>query len=355
MPDDDYTFRDTTTSEFRNEDLYHHIDPGFINYRKCFSAFGKPFLEAFEQNKKTGDDHFVNVENDHIIVDLALAYCKAKGVPTLNEALQNPREGQLFCSSDQLEGNDEVYSAARIRNRVLLNFDYEKDVFVEFHTKHIVADTEKVFQSQTSIISIIGEIRGVNAHEIILHPIIMGAPSYDHPLNQEYGGDVVWFGWNWYENFPEDIDEFNKIKEVGDVAAQEWIDYMKVQSEENIKEKFCDILQDITKKDWGGEQDDLFSTHIHLSGQRKSAAFLLKGPGSGFREMTPDMLGKRGDQIYRLDGTPADLLVVQHCHKIGEAVRATLRAFAVNPSRPRRYCFIDGRDTYRILKAYGKL
>ena len=30
-------------------------------------------------------------------------------------------------------------------------------------------------------------------------------------------------------------------------------------------------------------------------------------------------------------------------------------AFAYNPAHIRRYCLIDGKDTYRILKAYGCL
>ncbi len=74
-----------------------------------------------------------------------------------------------------------------------------------------------------------------------------------------------------------------------------------------------------------------------------------------FREMTPDLLGARADQIYRLQCTPAQLLIVQHCHQIGEAVRAMLRAFVVTPHNPRRYCLIDGKETYRILKAYGEI
>lgn len=28
------------------------------------------------------------------------------------------------------------------------------------------------------------------------------------------------------------------------------------------------------------------------------------------------MLGKNGDQIYRMAGTPAKLLVLQHCHSV---------------------------------------
>jgi hypothetical protein len=85
-----------------------------------------------------------------------------------------------------------------------------------------------------------------------------------------------------------------------------------------------------------------------------TAAFLLKGPAN-FREMTPDLLGKRADQIFRLSQSPAKLLIVQHCHQIGEAVRSTLRAFAVTPHNPRRYCLINGKETFSILKAYNKI
>jgi hypothetical protein len=66
-------------------------------------------------------------------------------------------------------------------------------------------------------------------------------------------------------------------------------------------------------------------------------------------------LGKNNDQIFRLSQEPAKVLIVQHSHDITPAVRATLRAFAVQPGNPRRYCFIDGRDTLWLLSAYGLL
>ena len=66
-------------------------------------------------------------------------------------------------------------------------------------------------------------------------------------------------------------------------------------------------------------------------------------------------LGKNNDQIVRLATEPANILIVQHCHNILPAVRKTLRAFAVQPSYPRRYCLIDGKDSLRLLKAYNLL
>jgi len=63
-------------------------------------------------------------------------------------------------------------------------------------------------------------------------------------------------------------------------------------------------------------------------------------------------LGKNNDQILRLAEEPADVLFVQHCHDISPVVRKTLRAFAVQPGNPRRYCLVDGRDSLKLLKAY---
>ncbi|WP_146153619.1 hypothetical protein [Adhaeribacter arboris] len=152
---------------------------------------------------------------------------------------------------------------------------------------------------------------------------------------------------------PSDIDEFTNIKSI-EVEDEEWQEYMSKISESDVKGKLCEILKEIPSKDWGGESNDLFATQIHQSGRRTTAAFVLKGP-SKFGEMKLTHLDKNADQIFRLAQSPAKLLIVQHSHNIGEAVGATLRAFAVSPHNPRHYCLIDGRDTYKILKAYDKL
>jgi hypothetical protein len=128
---------------------------------------------------------------------------------------------------------------------------------------------------------------------------------------------------------------------------------MREISEPAFKACLGEILHDNVTKDWGGEHSDHYTSHLHLYGRRVTTAFLLKGPGSGFEPMQITHLGKNGDQIVRLAHEPADLLVVQHCHDIGSAVRQTLRAFAVQPTGARRYCLIDGRDSFRLLTAYG--
>ena len=68
--------------------------------------------------------------------------------------------------------------------------------------------------------------------------------------------------------------------------------------------------------------------------------------------MTVKHLGKNGDQIVRLAKEPVDILFVQHCHDITTAVIETLKVFATNPSNPRHYCLVDGRESLRLLDAY---
>jgi hypothetical protein len=127
---------------------------------------------------------------------------------------------------------------------------------------------------------------------------------------------------------------------------------MRVVSEAALKACLAEILGDAAAKDWGGESSDYYSAHIRLSGRRLTSAFLLKGPAR-FEPMNLKHLGKNNDQIVRLSDEPADVLFVQHCHDILPAVRKTLRAFAVQPFLPRRYCLIDGRDSLKLLRAYG--
>ena len=165
----------------------------------------------------------------------------------------------------------------------------------------------------------------------------------------------MFLGGDFGEILPEDIDQFSKMKDVKVESAEEWEKKMRGLPEEAIKKKLAGLLSEPTKKDWGGESNDHFSANVSLRGQRKTAAFLLKGP-SKFREMTLEMCGKRADQILRMIDSDADISIVQHAHLIGPEVRRILRALTIYPGNSRRkYCLIDGQATYRILKAYSLL
>jgi hypothetical protein len=131
---------------------------------------------------------------------------------------------------------------------------------------------------------------------------------------------------------------------------------LKNVSEKTVKSLICRLLGETdVPKDWGGEEADIFSSNLIVAGKRLVAAFLLKGPAQ-FHEMTMADCGKNGDQIYRLFNTPADVFVIQHCHKISPAVRKTVEAYALSHySRRCRYTLIDGYDTARILHSHGLL
>ena len=152
----------------------------------------------------------------------------------------------------------------------------------------------------------------------------------------------------------EDIEEFREYLRGPQLTATEWTSTMSQVPERRVKEAICEILCDLPKADWGGETADHYTAALHVAGKRFTEAFLLKGP-TQFRPMTIDMLGKRSNQIQRLSGTEAGVLVVQHAHEISEDVRKELRVWAREGPYPRYYCLIDGKDTYRLLKAYRKL
>lgn len=345
------------TPQEKMMDLEWHIDNGFIYHKKCFSIFGDHFLSLYNQYKNVDETYPNNVINDHLLVRLAISYCKANNVLTLSQVLQNPQQGDLFCSIEQFKGNKDVYNLDRVTNHIILPFTYNRKVYTEFSTKYFTCDTGRVEQSGEYRFAIIGRIYSVTTTDIVIHPLIMGAPTFDSPFNNNQIAPIrlLFQASSWFEIIPEEIDNFSKMKEINP-TTQEWQNYMKEKSEDDIKKRLCDILEDIPQKDWGGETNDHFTTSISIGGIRLSAAFLLKGPGNNkFKKMIPTFLGKNGDQINRLSKTPAKMLIVQHCHEIGEAVRETLQAFAVAPHIQKRYCLIDGKDTYKILKAYNKL
>jgi hypothetical protein len=351
-------FRRNTTREQRSRQLYHHIDPGFVNHRLCFNVIGPQAVAAFNAQAQPGNDHLSRLANDHLLTSTVLTILRARNAPSLGDVLQEPRQGIVFSSTEEVLGNPDFYELERPRNRIRLRFTHHYRVFLEYDRKKVSSDTLRMELREGNITSIAGGIRGVQGRSVIVAPIIMGGPWLEHPLNNDVGIDpshLMWMGHDFFELLPGDIDEFRRISDVGDdIEPNEWRMYMSQTSERDVKLKIAKLLRDEIQADWGGEEQDHFSAHVHLSGRQVTAAFVFKGPAK-FREMTPAMLGKNGDQIYRMAKTPAKVLVLQHCHSVGTAVRETLRRFAVVPHDPRHFCVIDGRDTYRLLKAYSQL
>ena len=340
--------------DLRIRDFFHHIDMGFLNRRLCMTALPRDVRVGYSAQIRHGSEPLVVLANDHLLVTTLLDVCAAHNVPTLLEALELGSQTQLFCSTERLEACHAVYNANRVEQGVKLRLDFGKPVRIAYHTKHIVSDTGRMtlaegFESGY-LESIVGVLHNRN-DRFEIEPLVIGAPWFDHPRNGDASSELMWHGAEFGELLPEDIDQFSKLTDYTPKSADEWLSAMKTLTEAKVKELLAGLMTEPTKKDWGGETNDHFSSNVSVAGTRKTAAFLLKGPAR-FQEMTLDMCGQRADQIYRLAKSSADILVVQHAHLIGEAVRETLRNFAVSPGRKRKYCVIDGQATYRILKAY---
>lgn len=344
-------------SQFRIEEFFSHIDMGFLNRRLAISALG-PLRDEFISRQSSGTDHMTVLRNDHLLVTLLIDLCSEMKVPTLAEALTLGKSTQMFMSTERLEPCPEIRTSMRVTQYVHLEFDYGKPVAIEYHTSHICSDTGRMTlvdgYTDGYREALIGLLHNKD-DRFQIEPIVMGAPFLDHPRNTDKGGELaVWSGYDYGEILPEDIVEFEKMAKLPAVDASEWMPVMSQLPEAFVKETIAKLLGEPTKKDWGGEENDHFSSAATVGGRRRTAAFLLKGP-TAFKEMTPAMCGKNGDQIYRLTRAGADISVVQHSHLIGPAVRETVRAFVVTPGRPRMFCIMDGQATYRLLKAYEQL
>lgn len=155
------------------------------------------------------------------------------------------------------------------------------------------------------------------------------------------------------------VDEIDSFEKVSRVSARVVKDKLPLAiPEKEVKASFADIIgENFVHKDWPGEKSDLYSSHVIYNEKRTSTAFLLKGPS--VKRLTIDKCGKRGNQILRLVKEPAELFVVQHNGEIDTDVIEFLEICVSNLSRKKGaklyYCVIDGVDTARVLKAYGKL
>jgi hypothetical protein len=336
----------------RAVELEHTIDPGFVHHRKIQTILTHKGMEVIDKliSALPGGlpDWQKAVRIDHVYTRVFLAWCRAAGIKPLGEILAT-KQGRMFCSTEILGPCEDVFETARATSTLMNRDDLSEKVEFQYSTNHITSDTLKSrLRTGGWPISMVAELCSYKDGTAVFEPIIMGFPWLACAC-EDPGFDIMWYGSTFFENFVEDFDEFARVK---DVPIPENVGPMRRVSEKAFKECLRELLGDSTTTDWGGENSDYYSAHLHLNGVRKTAAFLLKGPAV-FSPMNLRHLGKNNDQIVRLSHEPAQVLIVQHCHDILPPVRETLRAFAVQPSNPRRYCLMDGRDSLRLLNAYG--
>jgi hypothetical protein len=149
----------------------------------------------------------------------------------------------------------------------------------------------------------------------------------------------------------EDIKEFSKAQKVKSTTG---LSPARL-SEANTKAGFLKLLGETkVPKDWGGENNDIFTDRITLSGKKRRAAFALKGPAKT-GALVPRKMGKNGDQIQRLFDTPASVFIVQYEGEVKESVYKLMEELAKARAITGGEIFwtvLDDDATKRLRKAY---
>ncbi|MGB6165445.1 MAG: hypothetical protein WCF33_11700 [Pseudonocardiaceae bacterium] len=197
---------------------------------------------------------------------------------------------------------------------------------------------------------VLGYVQTITTDEIELRPIVIAQrwlrPTPEIAFRHSDDPAHVW---------PSTVDQFAGVDFKQRLKKAD-LNVLKDIPETVVKNSFADILgEPDVPKDWGGEHYDLWTNdRLSVEGQPLRTAFLFKGPAK-FEPMMIKHLGKNGDQIDRLSHYPADLMVVQHCHSITTQVVNMLKNYASNPQNPRRYMTLDGYNTVKILRHFGKI
>jgi hypothetical protein len=152
----------------------------------------------------------------------------------------------------------------------------------------------------------------------------------------------------------EDVEQFVKAKQVG--AASTPLVPNRLP-EHQFKKGLLKLLGE-TKipKDWGGETNDIFTTKLRIGAHNRRAAFALKGPGKSGK-LVPGKMGKNGDQIQRLFGSPAEVFFIQYEGEVAESVIGEMEAWAklkAGFGQEVLFGIIDGDASSRLRRAYPK-
>lgn len=232
----------------------------------------------------------------------------------------------------------------------LKEFGDPRVVVINFHANNLTtASAHGALQGQPSVF-VIACVDSIDGDEISCRPYVIGN------LVQIYGKFELELRYRDYLQIrPEDFDSLKPVDFTQRMATSD-LDLLKDVPEVEVKKVFAEILgEPDVSKDWGGEECDLFSSNVLIDGRRTNVAIAFKGP-SKFKPLECSDCGKNGDQIVRLFGSGAEVFVFQHCHKVQPAVRKTMAAFARGHlSGHRRFCVIDGYDTIKILRHFGRL
>jgi hypothetical protein len=284
-------------------------------------------------------------------------YLTEHSVPSIaEEVLRNTVEhGKLvwleqaiaFRNPPRSRGNTPTHARASFSSK--LNTDNSIRVEGTYSLSRLTTDTAHYELSGTKRQFVLGYIETPAESLITIRPILIASRWYRGAKDSDFlvSPDPlhVW---------PHQVDQFSEV-DFDSRLSQQDLHQLRDLPEAVVKQAFADIIgEPDVPKDWGGEQFDLWTTNLRVDQKRMRAAIIFKGPAD-FRPMTIAHLGKNGDQIDRLASTAADIMIVQHCHKITAPVNNMLRMYAENATRPRYYMLIDGYNPLRILRNFGFL
>ncbi len=160
--------------------------------------------------------------------------------------------------------------------------------------------------------------------------------------------------------FVDDIDSFAPVRQVDSKDVLSLLSQGRLNVAEDEVQRCLESALGVPlhKKDWGGEENDLYTTNIVVDGHRVPVAFALKGRGQTAITLQLAHCGKNGDQIVRLFQSPAELFILQFVGMVSENIVKDMEGKArdlVSQKRPARFCVIDGQDTARLMRGFGRL
>ncbi|MEE8332876.1 MAG: hypothetical protein V3R85_03425 [Alphaproteobacteria bacterium] len=339
---DGRTYRELTPIE-RGLAPYLHVDPCYVNVSKCLRVFGTFFREHYMQTSVKEPTPMAQVFNNHLLVTYACDAVREREVTPLSEALAEPSLGALFCSTEIVEGTSSARQGGQVaRNRLRLPWPESRPVFIQYETYNCLSEIELRRMSDHQRLSMLCQIDIVTDDEIVAAPLFLGTETFDHFRNNEAALALTNHAGRWFDCLPFDLGGFRTGGTVAPVEEPVW----RAALRETPDEALVGLLDTAPAEGQG----DIAFAETTLAGAPVGVAMLrLDHPADAVLDAAT--LYNAGNALVRLARTPADVLVVQHAGGLADDALAGLREVAVAPHAPRRYCAIDGGDTYRILRA----
>lgn len=318
--------------------MIQKITPWFIHKRKLASVISElppELLDYPERSITIGDVR---------LADFVFDWTQTNKVEPLGVLLAEDRlaVGSLFTIYRDFYARP----VRRSRNRELhIKLDHGARLIMELTPDHYTSTSALVrLSGHPANLFVLAYVMDVTSDTLVAAPLLIadlleGSQSYVHPIR--------------FEVPVYSIDNFKKVTWSSSPISLKQLEALRFIPEHTVKELFATILgESMVPSDWGGEMNDLFTTRISIHGEYVATAIAFKGPAV-FRELTPALMGKNGDQIGRLFNSEGDLCIVQHCHRVHASVRRQMRDYASRTYAPKQFCVIDGFQTYDILRHFA--